>query len=411
MEFTRTTRRFFLAAALTGLLPIQALAQKGGKDDGPLGLREVRLAVQGRLDGMDADLQWAAQDLAKSGLTGTRARSILATFYQRNRDVVDCATVDLAGRMQVIEPAAYRKSEGADISGQEQVQRLWKTGQPVLSEAFRAVEGFDAVDLEQPVPGPDRKPLGSVSVLFRPEETLGRVIAAQVQGFPLHVWLAQADGRILAATEKADVGRNLLRDDLAGVGAPLRALADRIGTRKAGSADPSLPSGGRRSGRDQVSWDTVGLYGTSWRLVVVHEDGSAPAAAASGQEEKAADAALARLAQRPVLVKALAAGDEAQVMALFEAYRKENPGIYSIQWVDATAVTRFGYPPDNSLKNYSFRSRRLPSDGEFVAAIERRQQATLTVPLVEGKKGRFLLVPVRTGNRYLGMIYTIHLVP
>lgn len=407
-----TTRRLFLSLAATALLALPAAAQKGAKDTPPLGLREVRAAVQGRLDGMDADLQWAAQDLAKSGLTGARARSILAGLYQRNRDMVDCATVDLTGHMRLVEPAAYRNSEGADISDQPHLKRLWETKQAVLSDVLHAVEGFDAVDLEEPVTGPDRKLAGSVSILFRPEQVLNPVLAAQVQGFPLHVWVTQADGRVLAGTEQADVGRNLFRDALEGPAAPLRALGDRIAARRTGAATAPLPAGGGRAAdRDRVSWETVGLYGTQWRLVVVHQDAAAPEARNAVTQERAADAALRQLARRPALAKALATGDEAQVLPFFQSFRKEYPGLYSIQWVDASAVSRFGDPAENSLKNYNYRSGRLPSDPQFVAATERRQETTLTVPLVEGKTGRFLLVPVRTGERFLGMIYTIWLVP
>jgi MFS family permease len=47
-------------------------------------------------------------------------------------------------------PPTY-KFAGPDISGQEQVGRLWETGRPVLSSVFTTVEGFPAVDLERPV--------------------------------------------------------------------------------------------------------------------------------------------------------------------------------------------------------------------------------------------------------------------
>lgn len=53
------------------------------------------------------------------------------------------------GRQTTIEPAGYRSFEGKDISDQEKVKRILKRHKPVLSEVFRSVEGYDAVDAEK----------------------------------------------------------------------------------------------------------------------------------------------------------------------------------------------------------------------------------------------------------------------
>src|SRR5262249_24093488 len=94
---------------------------------------------------LDTDLARAATQLATRGLTGAAARQLLLKLCQDKPTVVDCATIDLAGRMVTLEPASFKQFEGVDISQQEQVRRLHRTKKPVLSNAIRAVEGFDAV--------------------------------------------------------------------------------------------------------------------------------------------------------------------------------------------------------------------------------------------------------------------------
>lgn len=46
--------------------------------------------------------------------------------------------------MVAIEPEAYHQLEGSDISGQEQLQRLWHSKRPVMSQVLRKVEGIEA---------------------------------------------------------------------------------------------------------------------------------------------------------------------------------------------------------------------------------------------------------------------------
>jgi hypothetical protein len=161
------------------------------------------------------------------------------------------------GRMIAVEPRTYRHAEGADISQQEQVIRLHRTKRPVLSRAFRAVEGFDAVDLEWPIFSSRSAMTGSVSILLRPERFLGGLIRPKIiRGSPLHVRVIQTDGRILYAADAAEVGR-------------------RIEMARSGSG--AFPASGqaRETGVEgRWSWVTVGLHGTEWRVVAVRGENS-----------------------------------------------------------------------------------------------------------------------------------------
>ncbi|MDD5628153.1 MAG: PDC sensor domain-containing protein [Elusimicrobia bacterium] len=193
---------------------VLALACPAGAAASPAPLKRAAREVQEVLNRLDRNLASAARSLAKSGLTGDAARKTLTELCLANTEVVDCAAVDLAGRMVAVAPAQYAAHEGADISKQEQVRKLHSTKKPVLSRVFRAVEGYDALDLEQPVKGPDGGLLGSVSMLIKPEALLGGLLAPLSADGKLAVKALQEDGKVLYASaqglgkteQKASVG-------------------------------------------------------------------------------------------------------------------------------------------------------------------------------------------------------------
>lgn len=262
-----------LVAAVAALLlaaPVVASAAA------PAFLDRAAQALEGEFQRLDAGLQRAAQALGRAGLTGEKARAALAELCGGFDDAVDCAAVDPAGRMVTIEPAAYRPHEGADIGAQEQVRRLRETGKPVLSRVFTAVEGFPAVDAEYPVVTPEGRFLGSVSLLFRPERLLGRVVVPLVEGAAPEkggraIWAMEENGHILYDVDTAQVGLNLFTSPLYRPYPGLVELGRRIARLPAGEGAYAFlrESRGREAVTKRAFWQSVSLYGTSWRLVAV----------------------------------------------------------------------------------------------------------------------------------------------
>ncbi|MBP7764189.1 MAG: cache domain-containing protein [Syntrophaceae bacterium] len=177
-------------------------------------LGEAAQNLSAELNRLDDGLGRAAKKLGKAGLTGPEAREALSALCSKFSYAVDCAAVDLQGTMVTLEPAPFRRFEGKNIAGQEQVKRILKTGQPVLSGVFRAVEGFPAIDAEYPVAKPDGKRLGSVSLLFKPEKLLGGVLDGLFAGTPVNIWVMDKQGMILYDVDKSQIGLNLFSDPL-----------------------------------------------------------------------------------------------------------------------------------------------------------------------------------------------------
>jgi hypothetical protein len=382
--------------------------------DVPLVLLTLQSAIQTVLDRMDTDLAAAAGHLAYQSLESAEMRAILNELCDKHPYVIDCCTVDPTGTMVAVEPEAYQEYEGLNISYQEHIIRLQETQKPVLSRAFRAVEGFDAAALQWPIFAPDGELSGSVSMLIRPGSLLATLIAPEVQGFPIDTWVMQTDGLILYDPDVEEIGRNLFTDPLYQPFPELLALGAEIAANASGTGSYTFLGRGMSAPVEKsASWVTVGLHGTDWRVVatqVVAGDASMVQRGLSELGLLSTEAALRALTQNVELQCAMAAGDRNETLSIFQQFYDANPGLYAIQWADASCINRFGYPEENSLTNYDCRTGRTPASEKLVVAIEAREATSFEVPLIEGNTGRFVVAPLYAGDEYLGVLYTIQLV-
>lgn len=203
--------------------------------------------IQTQLDALDTALGSAAKEVTATGANDApAARAVLKRLAGSLPWVTNAALVDAQGRLALIEPAKFRKSEGRSIAGQPQVQRLMQTRKPVMSGQFRMVEGFEAVDVERPLPG-GRAFSGAISATFKPADLLRPLVGAPAASSTTVV-IQASDGRVLWPTKQADIPPQLDR-----------------------AMKHILPKSRGRAfvGKDELRWVSVGLHGTEWRVVEV----------------------------------------------------------------------------------------------------------------------------------------------
>lgn len=241
--------------ALGQQVPIPSAAIRT-REQAQAALDAIRRALEALWARMDAGLQSAAEEVAKSGI-GPSAREALRRLCRAHPEATDCAVVDDKGTMQIVEPPDYSVFEGVYIGQQEQVVRLQNTKQPVLSKVFRSVEGADAVDFERPVLTPEGRLAGSVSLLFQPEFLLLTTIAGAVETSAVEAWAVQKDGSPLYDTEKGPARKALFE-----------ALGARIGEEETGLGTYFVLSKEGQALRKEALWTSVSLHGTTWRLIV-----------------------------------------------------------------------------------------------------------------------------------------------
>jgi hypothetical protein len=240
----------------------------------PSFLPVVQQEVERELHTLAVATQGVVSQLGHADLLGTNTRQLLDRLARSHACAIDASFVDASGIMRIVAPKEYGKFKGANICQQPQIRRLHKTQESVLSDCFRSVEGIEAVDLECPVISAEKKTLGSVSLLFRPEVLL-RGIAERSnlpRGWKLLV--LEMTGRCLYSHRKADIGKNLLGDPQYRSFVPLRSLARNVVRHAGGSGTYDLAEAGEPAVICSVFWTTVTLYGTAWRLMVVCGPGS-----------------------------------------------------------------------------------------------------------------------------------------
>jgi hypothetical protein len=404
-------RRLLRVIGLAILLAPAAPAFCGGSET-PILLTVAQQKATAEFARLDAGLKRAAQALGATGLTGDKARPILAELCGGFSYAADCAAVDVDGRMATIEPAPFRHHEGKNIGNQEQVMRIMGTRRPVLSDVFRAVEGFEAADAEYPVTTPDGKFIGAVSLLFKPEKFLGEIIAPLVKGTPVDIWAMEKGGLILYDIDTSQIGLNLFSAPLYQPYPELLSLGRRIAASPEGNGAYRFTRGpAKKVVKKNAFWQSVSLYGAEWRLVAVHVERESSGKKAAGRAVTAPtpEQRLKAFVERRSLAEALADGGKTRGMKLFREFYEATPGIYSVQWVDEKGINRFGYPEGNSLIDYDYHSNRAPSDQDMLRMVAERKPGLFEAPLIEGKSGTFTLRPVSWHGRYLGMVYIIRL--
>ncbi len=375
-------------------------------------LDEFEKEITAEFNKMDRDLAKVAGQLSEKGLKTPGAREMLAGLCRPYPYAADCSVVDRNGKMVLVEPGAYAEFEGSDISAQEQMVRLRESGKPVMSNVFKSVEGFDAAGLEYPIFSPQGKFEGSVSLLFRPESLFSHVLAPVLRGMPVEAFAMQTDGRILYDEDKKEVGRMLFTDPAYKPFPQLLALGSVISREKKGAGSYDYRrKGSEKVVKKDVHWTTVGLYGTQWRLVVMHiRPGQLHTVKYVKRPLSGPDnVALRALAESRELRDALAGNDIARIKGLLRDFYHRHEGLYSVQWIDAGGTNLYGYPEENSLIGVDMKTAKTPSAKPMLRALSGKKEGSFDCPLMEGETGAFFMVPVFDGKDYLGMIYTIRI--
>ena len=232
-------------------------------------LSRLQEEIAAVLETLSEDLARSARNLSGLDLAGEEARGVLRDLYGSHPYIIDCETVNDRGIMTAVEPTALRSSEGADISAQAHMVKLFKTHEPVLSDSFRSVEGPEAVAFHHPVFSPDKRFAGSVSALFAPEYLLAGIVGPVSSNLPVDIFLMQTDGRVIFDADPKQIGLNVFTDAMYEPFPELRALAKKVAAEKEGAGTYRfLEKGAGPVTGESAYWRTVAAGGTEWRLVV-----------------------------------------------------------------------------------------------------------------------------------------------
>ena len=248
------------AAGCTGTGPGDALPNDTRVADGGAGetLTLFSAGTQTLLDETSANVSRAAVELGRTGLAGSAADAILANLSGSAVFVIDAITYNAEGRVVAVEPDGFASLVGANLMGPTTPPDFYED--TYLGSYGRLAEGFKGVALGYPVADANGTAIGGVSVAMRPELLLKGPADDARNGRPLSLFAVQPDGIIVYADDLALVGRQASQP-----GSGIAGIASEIVGRQSG-ASSHRPA---NSGADRVvAWETVGLHGTEWRVVV-----------------------------------------------------------------------------------------------------------------------------------------------
>ena len=232
-------------------------------------LSQLQIEIMEALEKLDGDLLHSAWRLAGKDLKSALARDVLNKLYRGNPYIIDCETVNDQGIMVAVEPQAHKSSEGADISGQAHMIRLFKTHTPVMSGSFQSVEGPRAVVIHHPIFSQSHQFRGSVATLFAPEYLLSGIIGPVASNLPVDIFLMQTDGLVIYDVDTKQIGLNVITDPLYQPFPELVALVRRMALTDEGEGEYRFYlKVGEPPVEKAVYWRSVALHGAAWRLAI-----------------------------------------------------------------------------------------------------------------------------------------------
>lgn len=228
-----------------------------------------------------SDLKNGSVSLSETGLSGPDAGSVLTNTLTRHPWAMSAVTVSREGQIMAAVPKQYAHLTGTDVSTQPQVIRVNAAKSPGLSGVIPLVEGYPGVFQSSPVFSHEGEYLGYIDITYAPEIFLGRYIEKATMNTPYDVWVVQTDGTEIYDTNREEIGKNIISDPIYADPA-LYAVASGILKEPSGTTTYVFwDRDWSKNVTKTAVWETAGIDGTEWRIVVTRAEGS-PTGVATG---------------------------------------------------------------------------------------------------------------------------------
>jgi len=231
-------------------------------------LKNAKQSIDSTFVGIDKDLKASAKNLSATDLKGDAAREILTGLLKYRPYVIDCSIIDTNGIKITVEPAEYKQYEGADRTELPAVIKLLTTKKPGMSDVYDSAEGIYAVSIGYPIFSDKGEFTGAVRMLIRYEMFLKPLL----ENKPCKMWVMQTNGLIVYDPSPDEIGKNIFSDDMFKSFSDLISFSRTVALSDRGAGSYSFYADGLKDKtlvEKIAAWDTVGLYGTDWRLIAM----------------------------------------------------------------------------------------------------------------------------------------------
>ncbi len=229
-------------------------------------LRDAASGINNEMESVKVSIAENARVLEETGLTSTAGKEALRQTLLRHSWVESILVISRDGVVVTAVPGNYADLVSRDLTYHLQTQQAVQEQVPLASQVFLTEEGFYGITQSYPVFGPEY--LGYVSVAYRPDALIGRAIAPLANGTLYDVWVTQTDGAVIYDSTPEEIGRNLFSDP-AYQSPGLQEAFSRITAEPSGSIEYLFwDRNWERNVTKEAIWDTAGIDGVEWRVVV-----------------------------------------------------------------------------------------------------------------------------------------------
>jgi hypothetical protein len=229
-------------------------------------LSQVQVNIDTELQRIGCSLTYASQQLTHTGLTGSQADQVLIALAANSTFILDAGTQDLNRIMVAVQPASYSSAIGVDVG-----EQTWLNTNPdgpitpMMTPVITLIEGTEGIAMAAPVFNTDKEMIGTVSVIFNPQELVSAAVAQSPDGAKYGFSAMQTDGYCMFDSEPEYQGINLLTNttlsDYSLIINSVRLTADNI------SGYYLYDYSGTNW---QTYWTTINAFGQNWRISVHH---------------------------------------------------------------------------------------------------------------------------------------------
>ncbi len=235
----------------------------------PAEISTVITAVTASLDSLSHSISAEVTLFEQNGVDTSVIRTKLLALFNGSSFATEMVFTTPQGILQIAEPSAYYSYQGTDISQQPHVIKAFQTKQPVLSDAFMVVEGYQAVVEMHPIVQ-NSQILGAISALYPPEDLLGRIIEPIVSGQSFEIWVMEKSGRVLYDQDVAEIGLNVLTDTAYANFPELLAACELMAAEASGETTYSFYQTGTSTiVTKRTFWKTLAVHGNEWKVIWV----------------------------------------------------------------------------------------------------------------------------------------------
>lgn len=230
--------------------------------------------IQERLNEIAGEVETASSGLS-GRVGGEEAQKVIDSAVNATPDAVYFYTFAPDGSVVKISPASY---DDGDISpNADPLSELISPGSIMNGPAMSQVilyGGNPVFGIMYPVYDEKGDCTGGVGAIINSFRLLDEIVTPEEEASNSTFTVMQTDGLILYDMDEEQVNRNLFTDDIFSAFPNLRNLGVKFAANGEGYGSYMYyPTGGNggRPVKKLAYWDSVGLYGTEWRVIMFKE--------------------------------------------------------------------------------------------------------------------------------------------